>query len=985
MTEFVQNKALANKLLKYACDKYGFDYATLIGRLASESFQRLIIENVFTFENKPEEHAILAGAISMWKLYSNCPLTISEYADMYKVRLLPDVYTFLKTNSEELSKFINFEIDFEMTYFQTSMFTNMILATLKKGRTPFEVPQFLWLRLAVAQFKNRGTSKSTSEITAKSHPRTGDGSLGAALAKHGIYSRSPQSHVPSGCALGASSDLLTDSKNINFPEGVARGDNSFHIISNNCAGNADGEAGGHIPASEATLQEIKCAYELFSRNYIIPASPTMFNMGFNTGAAASCMLYTIADEMEDILDVYKEAGMATKNNAGLGICYSYLRHSPIGYEGPSQGVIPLAVIHDRTLRYIDQGGKRPGAMCGTLIIHHYDVPEFIKLRDTVGEDEVKAKTMNTCIMLTDYFFQRLEEDGEWTLFCPKETPLLNGVFGKEYAEVYVMYEKKAEEWSQYQKYLAMKELFEYGGADTDLDAGQKLLYKNLADKFSNSSVPDRVSCRKFKASVLMQLICKMQKTTSHPFINHWDNIQRKNNMDNVGPVDSLNLCQEIAIARKAKEETGCCILASLSIGKFVRTHINGVKTKYFDWDHFVRAVDMCVKSLNGVIDTLENVSDKVKKSNNNSRPIAIGVNGFANALFNMDIPYVDPNATPKKADGTPDYSEESLKQRKTNPAVIAFNYKLWSCMYYNALRTSCSEAKEYGAYPLFWSSKTAQGILQYHLWQQEEKDTGRKYPFELVPLEPSTWGQEGSWTELIEDIKKYGLRNALLLACQPTASSSNIASACEMTEPYMLNVFVRKVLTGDYISMNYDMVHDFEDLGIWNKATFESIRNNQGSVLFIPEAGLSEKQVTRLRFLKEKYLTIFEMPQKVLVELAGRRQVFIDHTQSFNVNIAKPDEKVLEHIHRLTHKWGLKTGLYYLRTRGASDPLDIRHREDDQVLDEVLTKLKPAASRSKKVSVVGEIVDQDVQKLIGVVQDKQKKYQDYQNNIIHEV
>ena len=282
MTEFVQNKALANKLLKYACDKYGFDYATLIARLGNESFQRLIIENVFTFENKPEEHAILAGAISMWKLYSNCPLTISEYADMYKVRLLPDVYTFLKTNAEELSKFINFEIDFEMTYFQTSMFTNMILATLKKGRTPFEVPQFLWLRLAVAQFKNRGVSKnSTSKSHPSPNPKTGTGSLGAALAKHGIYCRSPQSHVPSGCALGDLEECDKSEKCCENPEGGARGDNSFHVISNNCSVESSEKA------SEATLQEIKCAYELFSRNYIIPASPTMFNMGFNTGAAAS--------------------------------------------------------------------------------------------------------------------------------------------------------------------------------------------------------------------------------------------------------------------------------------------------------------------------------------------------------------------------------------------------------------------------------------------------------------------------------------------------------------------------------------------------------------------------------------------------------------------------------------------------------------------------------------------------------------------------
>lgn len=882
------NKLVANNLLKHTCTKLNFNYDELIMRLNTENIQKIIIQYVFGVDKIPEEHAILAGAISMWKLYCRCPLTVQEYAELYKVRLKSNIYDFMIKHHEFLQAHIVFTRDFEITYFQASMFIGMYLSTLKKNRTPFEIPQFFWLRIAIGQYHQSGSTDQES------------------------------------------------------------------------------------------LQNVLNAYENYSQYQVIPATPILCNMGFVTGATASCMLYTIADELEDILDVYKECGIATKNNAGLGICFSYLRHSNIGFEGISQGVIPLAVIMDRTLKYIDQGGKRPGAMCGTLIIHHYDVPEFIRLRDQVNEDESKAKNMNTCIMLTDYFYERLNENGIWTLFCPNETKKLNRTFGEEYKRIYIEYEEKADIWSRYQKYQALYDIVSVvDDPSVLLDKQQHTLYLTLKEEFEGKPIPEKVTCRKFKASVLMDMITEMQCKTSHPFIGHWDNTQRKNNMSNVGVVDSFNLCQEITIARRAKEETGCCILTSISIGKFVN------KGGVFDWTNFSKTVRFCVNSLNTVIDNLDHVSNKVLQSNNNSRPIGIGVMGFANALYRMDIPFVDTSILSKWEDKelpSNFYSDNELKKRKINPVLAEFNKKLWSCMYFNALTESCNEAKKNGPYPLFSTSPTAKGKLQYHLWQEEEKLLGRKYPFSLTPCDPSEWGQSGSWDELIEDIKVYGLRNALLLSCQPTASSSNIANASEMTEPFMFNVFVRKVLTGDFISLNYDMVNDFRALNLWNSDTLENIRMAKGSILQVPEKGLTGPQIKRLRFLKEKYLTIFEMSQRILVELAAQRQVFIDQTQSFNINIAAPTPKKLMVLHQMTHDYGLKTGMYYLRTRANEDPLAIGHREENSILEQVKSQL----NLKRKPEDLKEIIDTDIQKIAEVINNIEIKDTNIQNKIIKE-
>jgi ribonucleotide reductase alpha subunit len=990
------NIQLADGLLVAACEQLGFDSKQVFSDIKKDLVQKTIIRHVFSLTDKPESHTKLAGAITMWKQYRNSPTTILGYLKLFRQYLRDDVVKFMETHQEVLQTELNqnFHLDFNMTYFSTGCVIDTYLAKRKFDEDPSELPQLCYLRIATGQF----CSASSNE-------------------------------------------------------------------------------------SEA-LERVIRFYRRYAQKQGTPASPTIFNMGFKEGSPSSCMIYTIDDSLDDILKLMHEAGMASKNNAGLGMDFSGLRHSNIGRHGVSQGIIPLLKIWDDITRYINQGGRRPGALTCSTRIQHYDIPEFIHLVDKVGEDQTKATKINTSIMLSDLFMKRCVDGGKWTLFCPKQTGNLNLLHGKEFEEKYLEYEKKAATWNRYKKFKILKELQETTELDIEKEkllheleqefekpvlshvSGEYLQYflikerrldeedrfremekkydlppeipksgpeKKLHDKYQImkrsrelfltyeeddflyeptkkfvelsqdaynqlhakfelphprdefyesyyqlkirreaeelffvtmrekfEGIPQQIDSREFDADSIMDEICDMEIKAGMPYIIHGCNANRKNNMCNVGPVRSSNLCQEIMIPAVPQEQTGCCNLSSEALNAFVKFPSGNLTKGKFDFLEFGACTQDFVISLNRVIDETYNVSDKVMKSNELNRPIGIGVNGFADMCHLTDTPAVDMDKLPKKTgvddDGepiytyvdineeAPDYDEDALKERVLNPKLDELNWKIWSCMYYNALWRSKEEAKKYGAYPNFWTSPTAKGKLQYHLWQDEEKETGRKYPFKLYPAEPSEWGhvsslhpecKEETWEELIEEIMKYGLRNALLLTCMPTASSANVIGNCEGTEFHMQNIYTRKIQSGDYPIINFHMVKDFEAIGLWNNKTYNNIIDNDGSILHIPEDDLTKEQVVRLRFLKEKYLTMWEIPQKIIIQLAAQRQVFIDHSQSMNLYIAHPTEELLKAIHVYTWQMGLKTGLYYLRSRAANQALRTSKQTEPKISNDL--------------------------------------------------
>lgn len=861
MNSFSSKKDFVDFLFTSACRKFGCpdkEIASLITKLQSEDPTHVCIKYSYSILNNPEGNSLIAGACLMYGMYMSSPLTIKEYAEIFRNDLEEKVYDYMMTHNE-LQDYIHYERDFFMHIFSVRTAIASYLSRLKYDEEPVEIPQMTWMRVAVGQFHS------------------------------------------------------------------------------------------HFNARD----EIANTYAMYSTNMGIAASPTIFNMGFKRGATLSCAIYTIADDLEDIYSVLKEMALASKNNAGIGVDLSSLRHSDIGRHGISSGIIRFCKLIDDSTAYVNQGGRREGATTLSLRDCHFDFPEFIRLVDKIGEEENRVKKCDISLMMSDLFFKRLKiPNSTWTLFCPKQTKKLFDLWGEEFEKEYARYEQLAETWKDYSKYLILKK-------SSSLTKGNKALFTALSARFGNltkDQIPEKIVCRQFKTQALMDEITLIQTKFSKGYIAHGCNINRKNAMQNQGPVRGLNLCQEINIPAVAREQTGCCTLASIALDKFAVAPTydsKGMPEKEarFDYSLFSQIVRQQIRCLNAVIDNMHNVSDKVRKSNDLSRPIGLGVNGFGDMCNIMRIPVTDPNKLPhvvgQEEDGSPifefaswkecmpDYSQEGLLERELNPVLSDLNWKIWCCMYYNALKESCEEAKRFGYYKSFPTSQTAQGRLQYHLWQEEEKITGRKYNFSLTPLEPETWGQTGTWEELIAEIRKYGLRNALLLTCMPTASSASLLNTTESTEFHKENIYIRKVSSGDYIVMNYHCYRELKKLGLWNKATYDIIQQSKGSILGIPETDLSENQKIELRYLKEMFLIMFEIRPKIMIDLALQRQVVIDHTQSMNIYIRNPTQQQLQHIHCYTNEQGAKTGMYYLRSVAATEPLELKEKNKKVFVGEV--------------------------------------------------
>ncbi len=848
-TTFIPNITLADELLDATCVRLGFDVKKVRQEIETRGVQGFVVSLVFSLISRPVENMFLAGAITIWDLYRNCPTQIVDYANLYKNHLRPDVYSFLIRHSAELQPYLTFEKDFDNIYFSIGTMIGTYLAKLSYDQAPMEVPQMALLRIAAGQF------------------------------------------------------CMTDNP------------------VKNC------------------LQ----MYSRYAKRELVPSSPTIFNEGFSEGAPISCMIYTHDDSMDDILHIIYEAGMASKNSAGLGIDFTNLRHSAIGRKGLSQGVIPLLKIWDDLLKYITQGGIRNGAGTASLRDFHYDTTEFVQLLDKTNEDQVRVTRLNLSIMLSDLFMKKVyypksQEDGVWYLFCPKQAKELVVLHGKAFEEKYDEMKEHAERWNRFQKYQSIKKLRTAGHRDIKMES----MYLQLEEEFKGKPEPRRMNARKVEAKSLMKTICDTQKKTGGPYIVYSCSVNRKNSMSNVGPVRSSNLCQETMIPAVPREETGSCNLASVSLVAFASKPETNDKIGSFDFVGFGQTVQETVVGLNQIIDTAVNVSSKVKKSNDQSRPLGIGVSGFADMLHTMNLSVTDPAKIPMLGEQV-DYSASGLLRRKLNPVVDELNWKIWSCMYWNALKSSMEQAKIYGPCPKFYGSPASEGRLQFHFWKEEALETGRKYPFRLNPAEPSEWGQEGSWSELIEDIKIYGIRNLLLLSVQPTASSAQIIGNCESIEFHMSNIYNRKVLSGEYPVLNLHMVRDFEEIGEWNKTIYNNIVNHDGSVLSISEDSVLPEHVPRLRAIKEKYLTMWEIPQRIMVMLAAQRQVFICQSQSMNLFIADPTIDQLMAVHKYTWEMGLKTGMYYLRTKASAEPLKIGKEKavvsasKTQMVDEIRT------------------------------------------------
>jgi len=566
-------------------------------------------------------------------------------------------------------------------------------------------------------------------------------------------------------------------------------------------------------------------YDAMSKGLFIHATPTLFNAGTHRPQMSSCFLvWNKDDSIDGIYDTVKECAQISKWAGGIGLHVHDIRANKShirGTNGTSDGIIPMLRVYNATARYVNQAGRRKGSIAVYLEPWHADIMDFLELRLNQGDEEARCRDLFTALWIPDLFMKRVEEGGNWSLFCPDKAKGLSDVYGKEFDELYEKYEQEG---------------------------------------LANKTVP---------AAEIWKAIIKSQSETGTPYMLYKDACNEKSNQKNLGTIKSSNLCVEI-IQKSDADETAVCNLASIALPKFVNR-----ETGEFDYEELHRVTKMVTRNLNQVIDKNFYPTDTAKRSNMRHRPIGIGVQGLADVFIMCREPF------------------GSEKSREMNRLIF-------ETMYHGALESTCELAETDGAYQTFQSSPFSKGILQFDMW--DEPKLSDRY----------------DWNAMRERVKK-GTRNSLLLAPMPTASTSQILGNNECFEPYTQNIYLRRTLAGEFVVVNKHLVDDLKAVGLWSKEMKDLMVKANGSVqniMDIPDD------------LKELYKTVWEISQKTIIDMAADRGVFIDQSQSMNLFVESPTLSKLSSMHFYAWKKGLKTGMYYLRSKAKARPIQFSLEAD---------------------------------------------------------
>ncbi|MDA8596614.1 ribonucleoside-diphosphate reductase subunit alpha, partial [Flavobacteriaceae bacterium] len=367
-----------------------------------------------------------------------------------------------------------------------------------------------------------------------------------------------------------------------------------------------------------------------------------------------------------------------------------------------------------------------------------------------------------------------------------------------------------------------------------------------------------------KARDLWEKVLEAQIETGNPYMLYKDAANRKSNQKNLGVIRSSNLCTEI-MEYTAKDEVAVCNLASIAIPMYVAENEKG--EKYFDHQRLFEVTKKITRNLDTVIDQNYYPVKEAENSNVRHRPVGLGIQGLADAFIMLRLPFT---------------SEEAKK----------LNQEIFETIYFAAVTSSMEMAKTRGKYSTFDGSPMSKGEFQYNMWGVKDEDLSGRW----------------DWATLRKDVVKNGVRNSLLVAPMPTASTSQILGNNEAFEPYTSNIYTRRVLSGEFIVVNKHLLEDLVNLGLWNNSMKEELMKANGSIQNIE--GIPAD-------LKELYKTVWELSMKDIIDMSRHRGYFIDQSQSLNLFMEDPDYSKLTSMHFYAWKSGLKTGMYYLRTKSA--------------------------------------------------------------------
>lgn len=595
--------------------------------------------------------------------------------------------------------------------------------------------------------------------------------------------------------------------------------------------------GIHMEDIDAAIE----TYNLMSTRVFIHATPTLYNAGLSRPQMSSCFLLTMkGDSIGGIYETLSLCAKISKYAGGVGLSVHDIRAKGsyiAGTNGNSNGLVPMLRVFDATARYVDQGGgKRKGSFAIYLEPWHADIEDFLELKKNHGKEEMKARDLFYALWVPDLFMRRVEENGDWTLFCPNEAKGLSDCWGEEFESLYEKYVREG--------------------------LGRKTM----------------------KAQDLWFQILNSQVETGTPYMLYKDSCNRKSNHQHLGTIKSSNLCTEI-IQFTSPDEVAVCNLASISLKAFL---FNGK----FDFDYLVKVVGVIVRNLNKVIDNNYYPVEEARNSNYRHRPIGLGVQGMADLFMEMRLPY------------------DSVEAQELNRQIA-------ETIYYGACKASIDLAEELGyPYPSFAGSPMSKGIFQFDMWN----------------VKPS---ERHDWPGLKERLLQHGIYNSLLVAPMPTASTSQILGNTEAFEPISSNLYTRRVLSGDFVCVNKYLIKDLIALGMWNmemKNLIVGCRGSIQSLTFLPQE------------IRDLYKTVWELKQRTLLDMAAARGPFIDQSQSLNVHLPDPTVGKLTSVHFHGWRLGLKTGMYYLRTRPKADPIQFTLEQDIDTMFKMFTAVPPPES-----------------------------------------
>jgi ribonucleoside-diphosphate reductase alpha chain len=602
------------------------------------------------------------------------------------------------------------------------------------------------------------------------------------------------------------------------------------------------------------IKEALETYEYMSKRFFTHATPTLFNAGTPRAQLSSCYLLDVEDSVTGMYKTVSDCAQISKYAGGIGVHIHDIRArgSHIrGTNGISSGIIPMLRVFNNTARHINQAGKRAGSIAMYLEPWHSDVEAFLDIRKNQGSEEERCRDLFTAMWIPDLFMTRVQDNADWSLMCPDQCPGLSDVYGDEFNLLYEQYESEGR------------------------------------------------AIKKVKAQTIWYAILKSQIETGTPYLCYKDACNKKSNQSNIGIIKSSNLCSEI-IEYSDPKQVASCNLASIGLPTFVKSKTDTVsKEVYFDYEALHKIARVVTRNLNKVIDRTFYPIPEAKYANLLHRPLGIGVQGLADVFALMRMPFDSPEAAQVNRrifqviyHGCMTESAAIARRRaemRVEMCAASGDRANALAKHLNMIPQEAELTAYPGAYATFVGSPVSKGVLQFDMW-------------EVNPL-PDT-GLD--WAGLRADIARWGIRNSLLIANMPTASSSQILGFNECFEPFTSNMFQRQTMAGEFTIINKYLIRDLLELGLWSLDMKDRILGGGGSIQGIQEIPADVRAL---------YKTVWEIKQKVLIDQAADRGAFVCQSQSLNLFVEDTDFNKLTSMHFYAWKKGLKTGVYYLRTR----------------------------------------------------------------------